>query len=73
VADGEATEAIPRRSVHSAARTAGGASYGAEGIVNRNWSDIADAAFVAFVVTCLGLIVFFTGSVIIEFVKMFWK
>jgi predicted benzoate:H+ symporter BenE len=41
--------------------------------VNRNWSDIADAAFVAFVVTCLGLIVFFIGSAIIELVKMFWK
>jgi hypothetical protein len=38
-----------------------------------NWSDIADAAFVAFVVTCLGLIIFFTYSAAVEFVEMFWK
>ena len=39
--------------------------------MNRNWSDIADAAFVAFVGMCLGLIVFFIGSAIIELVKIF--
>ncbi len=42
-----------------------------------NWSDISgaavDAAFCAFVVTCLGLIIFFTYSAAVEFVEMFWK
>jgi hypothetical protein len=53
-------------------------SYRKGGTMKRhNWSDISgaavDAAFCAFVVTCLGLIVFFIGSAIIELVKMFWK
>jgi hypothetical protein len=38
--------------------------------MKRNWSDIV---FEAFVYGCLWLIVFFTGSAIIELVKMFWK
>jgi hypothetical protein len=53
-------------------------SYRKGGTMKRhNWSDISgaavDAAFCAFVVTCLGLIIFFTYSAAVEFVEMFWK
>ena len=40
--------------------------------MKRNWTDIADILFFAFVGICLGLIISFTGLAVVEFVRMFF-
>ena len=40
--------------------------------MKRNWTDIADILFFAFVGVCLGLIIAFTGLSVVEFVRMFF-